>query len=355
MGHNTVVGHGKFVRPLFKKASAADRVTALRNSKSHVARKPAPKAPSQPGRAVPQFATSAERTIDKQIADFREHLGHQHQYWSDDALALTHALLLADKKYQLVMSRKPPVSLGVAIAFAVGNALLFAAIPGLGPVKEAAAMIFKHAEEAQKKLAELSVECLKITREEFKKRSENEEGQKSAREPAEVAATFFEQFLRKTSAFETSMTIAVADIGESLGGTDVTDLTAALATARKAWAASGFDRPRRRIGDGIDIEQTALWLLYDMLRMYCKTCVSMWAEMETGMPVAEFVTSTRAPRVISNDEYVPGGTTFEGFNEGQRAGMFEAFERIHWVDPARPRIKNDDDLGKFWEFAAAKE
>jgi hypothetical protein len=198
---------------------------------------------------------------------------------------------------------------------------------------------------------EISVECLKITREEFKKRSELEENLKNVREPAEVAAAYFEQFLKKTSRFETCMTIAVADLGESLDGTDVTRLTAALATAKQAWTASGYERPHRRLGEGIDVEQTGLYLLYEMMRLYCKSCVSMWAEMETGVPVGEFTTSTRAPRIITRDEAgFTGEITFEGFNKGQRDAMYGEFGRITWVDATRPRIRSDDDLQANWDF-----
>jgi hypothetical protein len=349
MGHNTFVGHGKFVRPLFKKPSAADRVKQVTTTKAQTPRHPPPKNLT-PGKAAPQFATATERTIDKQIADFREYLHNQHHYWSDDALGFTHLLMSAEKKFTLIMSKKPVESLGASIALAVAGALLTGVCPSLLPIK-AIAEAMKKSEEACKKLAELSVECLKTTKEEIKKRVETEEGLKQLREPQEVVSAFFDDYLKRVSTFETAMTVAVADINESLNGTNATELVVALEKARKAWSASGFELPRRRVGEGINVEQGSLLVLYDLLRLYCRNCVELWAEMETGVPAGEFVTSTRAPRAISKSELyaAEGEVEFEGFNKAQRDAMYREFRHIEWRDTTRPRITSDEDITQ-WDF-----
>src|SRR5262249_24565887 len=151
--------------------------------------------------------------------------------------------------------------------------LICVAIPGLGPIKEIAKQLAKHAEVLEKS-ADALVELTKGAIENVKKQSEFTEAQDDKARANSLSIKFFAEQYTKVSQQANAVPKMHNSLSKYLTSGETAELAIKVPAARTAWTKSGWERPDDD-DEEIQADQLALLFLYDIMRQYCKSCVTL--------------------------------------------------------------------------------
>jgi hypothetical protein len=257
----------------------------------------------------------------------RGYIDNQLKLWMARVGATQDAIHQADVMYyQDIMKRKatPPILDTLLEKLIVGVAMM--TLPEL----TGAALIFKQMmeeHELRKKAAELIAEVTKEGASEIKKSLNEFKAEEDFGNAASLGVQFFQKLYTRVGEMRNRATIANVHLTDYINrlSSDDPKLEPKLDEVLGVWCDLGLQTDDKvTISSG----QLALLFLYDLMRAYCSQCVKL--EMKPGI--------------------VSMSWELTGLDPAQRQAMYEAFDKIRWIDPSRPRIKKWDDLIKNWSF-----
>jgi hypothetical protein len=356
-GHNIVVGKGRFIRHLVPKPTPKQR------REHHVAKAAKTATPVvlktrvMPGQVPKKPAPAAvQKSLSDQKTDLLAYLERQHDTWVTQYTQWHLAINQAENHFRDVMDQKTPPPLGVAILVGAFQTLVFVAIPALGPIKEVAEKLSKHAQVLEK-TADAVCELTKMTIEKVKADMEFADAQDEKTRTNSMAIKFFDQKYTMVGEHLNAVSKTWHELSKYLTTGDGSDLVTRLPAVRAAWTKSTWERPDND-ADQIHADQLALLLLYDLMRQYCASCVELkGAKRPEGAAAVIFTQPQDMFGTISKEDFYryrqrddQYDCDFEGLDSARRAKMYEYFKEIRWQLGSRPVPLTWLQLIDFWDF-----
>jgi hypothetical protein len=290
------------------------------------------------------------QTADQAYRETVDFLSGQLDLWRDKITLMQNAIDWADKAYGDIMVQKTAPSLGMAIFETVFMTGMFALLPPFTCLEAIAEKLKWKAESLKKieKAVEFARDAAKDSRETIVQAGENEETSEDTIATRDYAVAFFQGMYANLANISHNVTIAKIHLIRYLDRSPAPMRAKAL-KVQGAWLQAGLGISEKRF----DVQQLALFFLYDMMRGYTKQSVSLKAGGTGSMAMTIDIDKAAALRAMNEDMT---NIQFEGLDSARRQKMYDYFSHIRWIDPKRPRIlappsgNGWKDLLKYWEF-----